>query len=138
MIRTVTYRFDLAGVDPEAAARRVQALALARAKRNRSLYEVRTEVTGAGTEATALLVHITVDGHGYWLANSTAAGEAMAIARTLRVTATLVASETEPTMRNLTVEQGRADIYEERSRTTRQNRAERLERFRERLANHSD
>ena len=128
MVRTATYRFDVTDKDAETLAKRVVALATARARINRSLYEVRAEVDDEG-----LLVHITVDGHSYWMANSVIHGEAMAVARTLRSKGTLVREQTEPTMRNLTVEQGRADVYEDRSRKIRQNRRERLERFKERM-----
>lgn len=129
MIRTLTYRFPLGGMDGGVAQERVKALAQARARRNKSLYEVLVSVV----DDDSLLVNITVDGHSLWRANGIARIEAEAIARTLRVMGTLESDTTEPTMRNLTVEQGRAQSYENRSRTVRHNRAEHLKRFRERL-----
>jgi len=136
MIRTLTYRYDLTTttVDQDQVEARITALALRRAKLNRALYEVRVELQGAGTSALAALVHITVDGHGYWRANGIANDEARRIAVLLRTQAMLVAEQSEPTMRNLTVDQGRPDNGMERARAAKDNSRQRLAQFRERMA----
>lgn len=133
MIRTVTYRFPLRGQDVGGAKLRVENLALARARRNKNLYEV--QVTPEGTD---LVVAILVNGHDYWRANGIAQIEAETIARALRTKGTLESSATEPTMRNLTVEQGRVMSYEDRIQTRRRNQSDRLTAFRERMTQNTE
>lgn len=131
MIRTFKYRFA-APVDPDAAPGKVKRVALNRCRLARGLYGVDTQLI-EGTSPD-LEVTLRIGGHNQFEAAARARKEIHILARVLRMgpnTVTLVEERAEPSMRNLTVEQGRVQSYAERTATRLRHRAERLRRFRE-------
>lgn len=129
MIRTYSYRFTEPG-DLDLAIAKIKQVAQARCRvAAHALYGVNTEIDGKD-----LIVDIRVDGHGYFGAMVRARKEVQALGRALRMkenSITEVSNRTEPTMRNLTVSQGRSQSYANRTETRLRNRAARLARFRE-------
>lgn len=128
MIRTFKYLFT-APADLDTAPERILRVAQHRSRVLKGLYGV-----VAAPEGKDLVVTLRVDGHGYFGARVRANREVEVFAKVLRMgagTVTMVEDRPEPTMRNLTVPQGRAQSYEGRTATRLRNRAERLRRFRE-------
>lgn len=129
MIRTYSYRFRQPG-DLDQAIAKIKKVAQARCRiAAHALYGVSTEVDGKD-----LLVTIRVDGHGFYGSTVRARKEVQALGRALRMpenSITEVSNRSEPTMRNLTVSQGRAQSYDGRTATRLRNRAARLARFHE-------
>lgn len=128
MIRTFKFLFR-APANLDAAPEKILGVAQHRCRVLKGLYGVLAEPEGAD-----LLVTMRVDGHGYFGAMTRARREVEVFAKVLRMgsgTVQMIADRAEPTMRNLTVHQGRAQSYEGRTATRLRNRAERLKRFRE-------
>jgi hypothetical protein len=128
MVRTFKYLFT-APTDPDRAHDKIMPVAQKRCRLANGLYGVTVQPVGSDVEVT-----LRIDGHGYFGAAARARREVEVFAKVLRMrpnTVTLVNDQTEPTMRNLTVAQGRAQSYEDRTATRLRNRADRLRRFRE-------
>jgi hypothetical protein len=128
MIRTFKYLFS-APADLDEAPGKILRVAQHRCRVLKGLYGV-----VAVPEGKDLVVTLRVDGHGYFGARVRANREADVFAKVLRMgsgTVEMIEDRAEPTMRNLTVSQGRAQSYEGRTATRLRNRAERLRRFRE-------
>lgn len=128
MIRTFKYLFT-APADLDGAPEKILRVAQHRCRVLKGLYGV-----VAVPEGKDLVVTLRVDGHGYFGARVRANREADVFAKVLRMgsgTVEMIEDRAEPTMRNLTVSQGRAQSYEGRTATRLRNRAERLRRFRE-------
>jgi hypothetical protein len=128
VIRTFKFLFA-APADLEAAPEKILRVAQNRCRMSKGLYGVVSEPEGKD-----LVVTLRVDGHGYFGAMTRARREVEVFAKVLRMphgSVTMVEDRTEPTMRNLRVDQGRAQSYEGRTATRLRNRAERLKRFRE-------
>jgi hypothetical protein len=128
MIRTFRYLFS-EPADLDTAAEKILRVAQHRCRVLKGLYGVVATPEGAD-----LVVTLRVDGHGQFGAMTRARREIEVFAKVLRMpnnSVRLVEDRPEPTMRNLTVEQGRAQSYEGRTATRLRNRAERLKRFRE-------
>jgi hypothetical protein len=104
-------------------------VALNRCRLARGLYGVEPNIVDQDLDVT-----LRIGGHNQFEASSRARKEIEILARVLRMgpnTVTLMEERTEPSMRNLTVDQGRTQSYAQRTATRLRNRAERLRQFRE-------
>jgi hypothetical protein len=132
MIRTFKYRF--AGVvDIDKAEEKIKRVVLHRSRiASNGLYGIATRIDGEDLE-----VSLRIGGHGLYGARIHAHREVDVLAKVLRMgpqTVTLIDDQSEPSLRNQTVAQGRAQSYENRTATRLRNRRQRLEEFRERNA----
>lgn len=128
MIRTFKFRFSQPA-ELDQAPEKISRVAQNRCRMSRGLYGVLSEPDGAD-----LIVTLRIDGHGQFGAMARARREVEVFAKVLRMphnSVRMIEDRAEPTMRNLTVSQGRAQSYEGRTATRLRNRAERLKRFRE-------